>query len=227
MVEQNSLTPEKQLLKLIEEQPKQGEAQTNLKAATIKHRGLSFVSLGAWMGRVSFFRVKLKDWFSSGRVYQFDIKLINKILVVGIVILVFYVASTTYVSFMNLRRPFELKLQGQLAEGATSFSATPLLKAPAYYLEKARQRELFRMVPKKKEVEEALSGPSARLMEATKDLRLVGISWSKEPDIMIEDTQTKSTYFLKRGETFANIRVEAIYKDKVILSFEGEEVELK
>jgi hypothetical protein len=45
---------------------------------------------------------------------------------------------------------------------------------------------------------------------------------------MIEDTKTQRTLFLKKGQRIDNeIKVEAIFKDKVILSYKGEEIELK
>jgi type II secretory pathway component PulC len=56
----------------------------------------------------------------------------------------------------------------------------------------------------------------------------VGISWSADPDVMIEDGKTQRTIFLKKGQLVDNeIRVEAVFKDKVILSYKGEEIELK
>jgi type II secretory pathway component PulC len=66
------------------------------------------------------------------------------------------------------------------------------------------------------------------VVEATKHLRLVGISWSDDPDIMIEDTKTQRTLFLKKGKLIDNeIKVQAVFKDKVILSYNGEEIELR
>ena len=58
-------------------------------------------------------------------------------------------------------------------------------------------------------------------------LKLVGISWSNNPDAMVEDTKALKTFFIKRGDMIGKFRVEAIFKDKIILSFEGEEVELR
>ena len=69
---------------------------------------------------------------------------------------------------------------------------------------------------------------ASRASEATKNLALVGISWSNDPDVMIEDTKDNRTFFLKKGQLIDNqIKVEAIFKDHVVLSYGGEEVELR
>ena len=51
VMEAKPLTPERQLLNLIEEP--QGPRQA-IKAELIKRKGLSFLSFGAWAGRFSF-----------------------------------------------------------------------------------------------------------------------------------------------------------------------------
>jgi type II secretory pathway component PulC len=56
----------------------------------------------------------------------------------------------------------------------------------------------------------------------------VGIAWSNDPDAMIEDTKTHRTFFLKKGQTIdEEIKVQAIFKDRVVLSYKGEEIELR
>ena len=44
---------------------------------------------------------------------------------------------------------------------------------------------------------------------------------------MIEDKQSVKTFFVKRGQMIGPVKVEAIFKDKVVLSYEGEEIELR
>jgi len=60
-------------------------------------------------------------------------------------------------------------------------------------------------------------------------LGLVGIGWSDDPDVMVENTETKKIYFLKRGQRIENlIKVEAIFEDKVIFTYDnGKEMELR
>jgi type II secretory pathway component PulC len=44
---------------------------------------------------------------------------------------------------------------------------------------------------------------------------------------MIENADEQKTYFVKRGQTLGDVKIEAILKDKVILSCLGQEVELR
>ncbi|MFC1593920.1 hypothetical protein ACFL38_01170 [Candidatus Omnitrophota bacterium] len=59
-----------------------------------------------------------------------------------------------------------------------------------------------------------------------KSIKLVGIMLDEVPQVIIEDTKEKKTYFLSEGETLNQFRVEEILEGKVVLSFEGEEIEL-
>ena len=46
--------------------------------------------------------------------------------------------------------------------------------------------------------------------------------------MIIEDKAIQKTYFVKRGQTVGNnVKVEAVFKDKVVLSFDGQEFELR
>jgi type II secretory pathway component PulC len=64
--------------------------------------------------------------------------------------------------------------------------------------------------------------------EAIQNLALVGISWSSNPDAIVEDKSQQRTYFVKRGQMVGeNVKVEAIFKDHVVVSFEDKEYELR
>jgi type II secretory pathway component PulC len=69
----------------------------------------------------------------------------------------------------------------------------------------------------------------SKIAEAQETLTLVGIAVSKtgEPDAMIKDIQLDKVYFLKRGEKIKDFTVEAIFKNSVVLSYEGQELILK
>lgn len=98
-------------------------------------------------------------------------------------------------------------------------------KVVSYYLEKIRARDIFRMALAQQAGE--AKQPSSKIVEVTQSLKLVGISWSDDPDAMIEDTQAQKTHFVKKGQMIGNLKVQAIFKDKVVLSYDGEEIELK
>lgn len=227
MAQERPSTPEKQLLKLIED-PKLKPVSFN--SLAIKHQGLSLFSFGAWAGRISFF----KDWFrkqSQGQeAHGFDTKIISKVLGICILVLVFYFINNLYVSFINLKIPrnlaLEVKKEDLDASGPTDAFVSK--KAVSYFLEKTRQRDIFKMGKSKNgDNGVVFRGPSPRIIEATQHLKLVGISWSDDPDAMIEDTKSLRTFFVKRGGAVGGIKVQAIFKDKLILSYGNEEIELK
>ncbi len=60
--------------------------------------------------------------------------------------------------------------------------------------------------------------------------KLVGISQSKDPSetyVMIENSQTKLTYFLQYGQPVEGLELERILEDKVIVKIGGKSVELE
>lgn len=223
MADKKDLTPEKQLLGLIESQKGAG----SLRSAAIRYQRQSFFSFPALRGRLRFFRQRFSAILKLRDPSQLDIKAINDILKLVVFTLAFYLLASSVASTVKLQRGLNISVvaEGKAASGTSS--VTPLLKAGSYYLEKARGRDIFNMGPKKVSPD-IQRGPSQRLIDATQHLRLVGISWSNDPDVMIEDTKNQRTLFLKKGQVIENeIKLQAVFRDKVILSLQGEEIELK
>lgn len=227
MAEERGSTPEKQLLNLIENQDGKG-AKT--KERVVRHKGLSFLSLGAWKGRISFFKAGFGKFPKSGD-REFDVKLINKILGVSILGLMIYLGTTVYQSLDNMKRLPRLQFDVKDTIKAGKFSDVSPLKAASYYIERVLDRNIFKMgseyiVEEVKDV--VVVDPTDNAIEATKHLRLVGISWSNDPDAMVEDTRSARTFFVKRGQMIGGkIKVQAISKESIILMYEGQEVELR
>lgn len=230
MAQERSLTPEKQLLRLIEDS-KINDGGSRLQAAKIKHKGFSLFSLRAINGRLSFIIDDWKKNIQEGRLHL-NVRIINNILGLGVFILTFYLIGNFFISTIRLNKMPDLKLQME-KNVQLNFQAASLLKVLPYYLEKVRGRDIFKMVSKKtdtsgEEKQDAdAKAPSAKIAEATQHLRLAGISWSDDPDVMIEDTKTQKTHFLKKGQRIDSVKIQAVFKDKVILSYEGEEIELR
>jgi hypothetical protein len=229
MAQERPITPEKQLLKLIEDPKAEGRS---IQVHAIKHRGISLFSLSAWISRLFFLRGRLRRWFKSGELRQSNIKIINRILVLCILGLAFYLISSVTISMINVRKKPDLDSGIQVKTiKPVALRDTSFLKAASFYLEKIRERNIFeigyRKQEKPKSAVSAPSPPSSRIMEATQHLRLVGIAWSEDPDVMIEDTKAMKTFFVKRGQMIGELKVQAIFRDKVVLSYGDEEIELK
>jgi type II secretory pathway component PulC len=88
------------------------------------------------------------------------------------------------------------------------------------YIEEVKKRDIFRPVQ--------AAGTVAKfsLQGLTKDLVLSGIYQGKYPEAIIEDKTTKKVYFLKEGDEVKGLKVKSILKDRVILQYGEEEVEL-
>jgi len=62
--------------------------------------------------------------------------------------------------------------------------------------------------------------------DKSRDLSLKGIIAGDRPQAIIEDEKNKKTYFLFKGESVSDIKVEDIQSDRVILKVSGEVLEL-
>jgi hypothetical protein len=225
MAQDRSLTPEKQLLKIIE--TSKGNA-LGVAARSSRRHGMSWLNLGAWLGRISFFKVRLEKLSSGFSLEQLDVKTANRILGFLVLLLSLYFMGSLIMSLVNLSKLPRLETNPQAAKVDINIPEPQgLKKAASYYLDKVRERDIFTMGLKKLAAKQPEQGPSAKIIEITSTLKLVGISWSNDPDAMIEDTKSLKTYFVKRGDMVGETKVQAIFRDKVVLSLENEEFELK
>jgi hypothetical protein len=181
------------------------------------------------------------SWFSRRSApRELNLTLINRALVVVLVLLVAATALNTQrvrPSPMDLSRPAR--------------SASPPAKAelPAValrpvedYLGEVEGRDLFSAVaPQERKRVEAKADPVKPsepppkppqptalevLRERAKTLKLVGISWGPVPVAMIEDTATRETSFLREQESINQIRIKAILRDRVVISYGNAEHDL-
>ncbi len=230
MATERSITPEKQLLRLIEEN--KGKNPAAVQAQALRRRGMGIVSLGAWLGRFSF----SKDWFrrriESLRGQPLDIKSVNRILLLCAGVFILYFLASTTTALTRLSAPPDLEAPASEGSSINLMERVFLKKAVSYYLEKIGQRDIFKMGAVQKitgadGVQTEMKVTSSRILDATETLKLVGISWSDNPDAIIEDTRDTKTFFVKTGQKIGDVKVQAIFKDKVVLSYQGEETELK
>jgi len=229
MAQERSLTPEKQLLNLIENP--EGKTPSGVGAQTVKYQSLSFFSPGAWIGRFSFFKDKFLKLSKGQDAVRFDIKLINKALGGIILTLMVYMAGNAYFSSDALSKiALHLQLGVPKQAGGRSIPdvASVLEHNADYYLEKIAQRDIFSMQAAKKAGGETVPEITQEQITALAEtLKVVGISWSNSPDVIIEDTKSGRTYFLKKGQTINGAKIKEVFPDKIILSYGDQEFELR
>jgi type II secretory pathway component PulC len=92
------------------------------------------------------------------------------------------------------------------------------------YVEVAKNRQLFTS-------EAALSGGSVQIAtvagpDLMKDLSLVGIIAGDNPQAVIEDRKTSKTYYVNKGQSIEQFKVEDVREGKIVLSHGGQTYEL-
>lgn len=93
------------------------------------------------------------------------------------------------------------------------------------YVKMIKQRDIFSREPQAT-VKDAVVADKPDIPRTKTDLQLVGIYFSKEPEVIIEDKAEKKTYFLKEGGNIKGIKIKSIRQDRVILESNGTEWEL-
>ncbi len=228
MAAQGPLSAEKQLLNLIEsgdakKQPAGGPNPVQAQAAQHSRRGI--ISPGAWKGRFSFFKDKARAAGKGRLGHQDALKTANNFLSFGVVVLSVYLISSVFLSYLNVKNLSALQLQTALVSDSPALSkVTSLLKESAVYLSSVQQRDIFKMGAKPVE-EEAV--PTGKIIDLCSVLRVVGISWSDDPDAMVEDTKVNRTYFIKKGDSVGELMVKEIQKDRVVMTLGDQQMEIR
>jgi len=110
----------------------------------------------------------------------------------------------------------------------------PLFGEVAEYVSSVSVRNIFQPYEEKvvveKEVVPAEILGIQQVIDRTKDLKLVGISWLDTADsasAMVENTGSGVTYFLRPGDKINEVLVTSIYADSIVVEFQGEQLEIK
>ena len=227
MPQEREVSPEKQLLRLIEESKKDS---VSVSKAKVSRQTKGIFSLRVWQARFLFLKERiLRGKRDVSLVYEFDIKWVNRVLEFSVIFLGFYLVSNVFYAFNNLKKiPIINPSVAQATFKQIDFLEGSILKkSSSYYVEKVGQRDIFNIEQKKPASTTVARQVTEATQEAVKNLKLVGISWSENPDAMIEDSRAMRTFFVKRGQMLGEFKVKAIYKDRVILEYNNEEIELK
>ncbi|MDD5645196.1 MAG: hypothetical protein PHO00_07120 [bacterium] len=214
-------TPEEQLLDIIEK----GD---NFAGGKIGKRRLTPFGFSGAKGFIYALRIKSRTFFAavSKTVKEPNLKLINGLLLVLICIIFgfslfdFLVRSPRIEDFLH---DMQAGAFDKASGGGESAQGRPFL----HYLEMVRRRNIFNPLEIKRFQKEEKQ-PVVNVREMVSDLALVGISWDRDnPVAMIEDKKNQKTYFLKKGDTFADFRVEEIFPDRVIVKSGLTKIEMK
>ncbi len=217
----NKSTPEEQLLDLIEK----GDSFKSLRPKQKKSTFGSFFNLRKfWLFFPSLKRtLRTQLTRLKGRIKEPNLKVLNKVLIgIAVALIAYLIADFT------IRQPDINQISKKISTGAGQrFKEEPKadIRPFLYYLEMVQRRNIFSPVVLKS-AESTDADAKKLLVSLVGELKLVGISWSENPEAMIEDKKAKKTYFLKTGDMINKLQVEDISKDRVILSHDGKKMEL-
>jgi hypothetical protein len=228
MAEDKPTTPEQQLLKLIEGQGKPGQpGVAPAPSAGPRPKGRAFAPgrLFAWLAFWKRRRAQKRPRAGA----SFGLAEVNKALIAAALLLTVYVVFDAAASARNLQKPTDFAPMKELSKKAVTESVPPLAET-SYYLQKVSSRDIFKegKIQEAPEPEAPEAPVEIETAEAVQNLALVGISWSSNPDAIIEDKSKQRTYFVKRGQEVGDgVKVEAIFKEHVVVTFEDREYELR
>ncbi len=239
MAEEKKETAEKKLLKIIENPPNasagtsRGASSTPAPeaaelAAAVKNAGIPHIALPSFLTPLSdLLHGKLP--FAAGSALAFGIKEANYILGASVLAVLAFVIFNTTMGTKTLEKKIVVSVDTTAVNSVNHFFPQP--KDVSQYLQTITKRNIFKPFEKKAEDENIDVDPETRQISAlTKNLKLVGISWLDSPEsatALIEDTQSGMTYFLKMGEQVNNVTVKSIYADRIILTYQGEDLTIK
>ncbi len=86
------------------------------------------------------------------------------------------------------------------------------------------KRNMFFLVSKKP-VDSTVVKQNEAIFEIVKSLKLVGVIWSDNPEVMVEDAKENRTYLLKKADIFGQqkFKVKEILRNSVMLEIAGVE----
>lgn len=200
-------TPEEQLLKIIE--GTEGRKESVIPPQTAARR------------------FSLRGWKRGFPPLSFE--LANRLGGFALVALALYVAADLVMAQRRMMHPedFLTPPAKEASSGAEQMVQQRLLPALSDYLEPVLRRNPFTGVGETETAPPPTPQVARRqLAQMVQSLTIVGVQMAPEPLVMIEDTDQQRTYFLKEGEQVKGMTVERITEGGVVLSYEGEELEV-
>ncbi len=215
-----SLTPEEKLLRIIESP--QGVARPMKPVrASLQDFKFSGKLLSEKYGKI------FKGWLQE----HLNIKAIN------FLFLFLALCATAYICIDFPMGVPTKNIVAQVQNSAKKFDIGDLtlgeLEPLAIFTQEITQRNIFSLpesAPKPVSQGEntTVQNEGAKAAEVlTSSLKLVGIIWSDVPQAIIEDTKESRTHLVSRASKIGRVRVKDILKDRVVLSYDNQEIELK
>ena len=197
------ITPEERLLRVIDKPP--------------KFKKISSLGIKDWFILKKEFLVRI--WTEKR---FFELKLLNKaLMILCILITIFFMGDFSRLSYKFGNKMKVIERVKKLKDiGSKEKTLKVDLKNA---LLESKRRNIFIFPSKDKEQRILKEAPSVNL----DNLKLVGIIWSDNSQVLIEDIKKKKTYLLSPGDSIEDLKIKKIKKDSVVLEKDNKEVILR
>jgi len=218
---QDNLTPEEKLLKIIENP----QADRRKSSGTNMGRGTGGgpkkgpgTGVGAWLSKIRIDKNTIRD---------LSLRTVSKmVLVLCLIFTIFFI-----IDFISMGSSSAKKLNKLAAEAAapdikvnkTAIKDVGLVEA----INLAKRHNIFSFLPQTAGIPTQASTMPVEIEEIIKNLKLVGIIWSNNPQAIIENTKEQKTYLVNGGDKMSIMDIKRILRDKVILGKDNLEWELR
>jgi hypothetical protein len=163
------------------------------------------------------------------RFHEIELKTVNSVLIAILGVIVIFTAYQTISNRPDVDRVIRA-LSSIHAAAPGAAAGMEVFKPAAFYVEEVRKRDIFAPVTRQSfaAISTGAKTTAARLREMAKDIKLKGIAWGKSPKAIIKDEKEGSVYFLEQGQTIGStgIEIKEILQHKIVISRDGEEMEL-
>lgn len=210
---ENNITPEERLLKIIE-----GPMPAVEKRRVMPQLKKTF--------NINELKARLKGLrFDKNTLKNIDFGIINKVVVTLCAIFTLFWLFDFIRDVFVLRTRFD-SIKAEAAVSKREEKALPSIETNiSDLLASAKKRNIFTLLPPKPQPQ---AGPQVQeVAAAVSTIKLVGIIWSDNPQVMIEDSKEQKTYLLSAGEELGDFKVKQILPNKVIISKGEQQWELR
>ncbi len=231
-------TAEQKLLRIIEDSPKDDSAPASVAAAdadsavTVAAAEIAAAvkgpSLGVPTGLSTLFG-SFSNIFGTLSGKSFGLKQVNTLLVILIVLACLGLVGVYRSETSILHGELDFAKGVKSSKGVSSFDPIPQYAPLTSFLDVVLERNIFRPYEKKEVVVVSAPTGKEKITAKMQDLKLVGISWLDTPDsasAMIE-LKTGMTVFLREGERAEEVLVKKIFADRVIFTYQDQEMEVR
>lgn len=207
---QERKTPEEKLLKIIENPL---NIRRPASAAGFKGRAKAkgLASIKAWFVQIKSDKKELRSFFA--------IHNINKGMAGLCVLLTFF----GLFNFISESSAFRVRMESLIKNPAILEAGLkekyPVAWGLSEMQNELKRRNIFSFLPPQSEVPLM----PAAVAQTISNLKLVGILWSDNPQVMIENAQEQKTYLLSAGEQIGQIKIKKILRDSVIIGKDEQE----